>query len=146
MGLPLAAGSGGELAIAEGGDRYQWMTKSVRVCSSATERCTTVPAARGVLSLDPVWSPDGRMLAFVEAPGSSQTAFFQPIVQRWYATHSLWLIRRPGATPTRLAGTGGASAPAWSANGRSILYVAGDSLWLLPTLSSRPVRISDPLF
>jgi hypothetical protein len=146
LSLPPVAGAGGEVAIANGPNRYQWMTKSVRVCPADTERCAAPATARGVISLDPAWSPSGRMLAFVEAPSSSQSDDTQSIVQHWYATHSLWLIRRPGATPTPIAGTGGASAPAWSANGHSILYVAGDSLWLLPTLGSHPVRIAGPLF
>jgi hypothetical protein len=146
LGLPVATSGAGEVAIADGRNRYQWMTKSVHTCSPASVRCTPVTAARGMLSFDPAWSADGRMLAFVEAPSSAQTAFPQAVVQRWYATHSLWLIRRPGGLPTRIAGATGASAPVWSSNGRSIMFVAGDSLWLLPTLASRPVRIAGPLF
>jgi acetylornithine deacetylase len=45
----------------------------------------------------------------------------------------------------RLIGRG-ATAVNWSANHGSLLYVRDDALWLLPTLTSQPVRIATPLF
>ncbi len=40
----------------------------------------------------------------------------------------------------------GASVPAWSADGKSLLYVAQDAVWLLPRLNGQSVRIAGPLF
>ncbi|MGD0713119.1 MAG: hypothetical protein ABSB24_02900 [Gaiellaceae bacterium] len=40
----------------------------------------------------------------------------------------------------------GATALRWSADGKSLIYVRGDALWLLPGLTRRPVRIAAPLF
>lgn len=40
----------------------------------------------------------------------------------------------------------GATDPAWSANGTSLLYAARDGIWLLPRISGQPVRIATPLF
>jgi hypothetical protein len=34
----------------------------------------------------------------------------------------------------------------WSADGKSLLYVADDGIWLLPTPASAPVEIATPLF
>jgi len=49
-----------------------------------------------------------------------------------------------------VAGAMGASAPVWSADGRSLMYVANDSLWVVSAPSAgergRPVLIAAPLF
>jgi WD40 repeat protein len=146
VGDTVSLGADGTFAFTRGGNRYAWLTKAVETCSTATERCTAVPTAAGVLSLDPAFSPNGRTLAFVEAAALDQTSIGQAQVLRWYATHSLWIRRDADATPARIAGTTGAAAPVWSADGRSLLYVADDALWLLPSLSGKPLRIAAPLF
>lgn len=40
----------------------------------------------------------------------------------------------------------GAAVPAWSADGKSLLYIARDGIWLLPRLAGPPMRIATPLF
>ncbi len=45
------------------------------------------------------------------------------------------------ATASQLKGTDGAAQA-----GKSLLYVANDALWLLPSVASRPVRVAAPLF
>jgi len=145
-GGTLSVGADGSFAFTRGGNRYAWMTKAVVRCSAPTGRCTRVSTAAGTLSLDPVFSPNGRTLAFVEAASMKASTIGLPAVQRWYRTHSLWILRQGASTPTKIADTAGAAAPAWSADGRSVLYVADDALWLLPTASGKPVRIASPLF
>ena len=91
-------------------------------------------------------SPDVTELAFVEAPASSAPGFPQNVVASWYATHTLWILRGPGGAARQVPGTHGATAPVWSANGKSLLYQAADALWLLPALPGTPVRIAAALF
>ena len=146
VGDTVASGPHGTFAFTQGGDRYAWVTKSVETCSAATQRCTRLRTPANTLSLNPAYSPDGHTLAFVEAASVTDSTIGQPDVRRWYATHSLWILRQRATTPTEIRGTRGAAAPVWSADGKSVLYVANDALWLLPTLSSRPVRIASPLF
>jgi dipeptidyl aminopeptidase/acylaminoacyl peptidase len=105
-----------------------------------------VDAPAGGLTFDPAWSPNGSVLAFVEAPPSAATNFYQSTVSSWYAEHTLWLLGRGSRVPTEVGGANGASVPVWSSDGESLLYVAGDGLWLLPTVRSRPVRVAGPLF
>jgi hypothetical protein len=85
------------------------------------------------------------MLAFVRAPARSSPAFPQRTVAAWYGAHQLWLYRPAGHQARRLDAPG-ASAPAWSADGKSLLYAARDGIWLLPRLGGHPVRVAGPLF
>ncbi len=146
VGDTVATGSDGTFAFTDGPDRYAWLTKTVETCSAATAVCTGVSTPSGKLSFDPAWSPSGNALAFVEAPSSSAGSFSQAAVQRWYTLHSLWVLDSERGSPKEIKTADGASVPVWSANGKSLLYEANDALWLLPTLSSRPVRIASPLF
>lgn len=52
----------------------------------------------------------------------------------------------PATRSLRKLDASGATVPAWSADGHSLLYIARDGIWLLPRLTARPVRIATPLF
>lgn len=145
VGETISVGPAGRLALGAGGNRYAWVTKSVETCSTASARCAPLRAG-GKLTLDPAWSPDGT-LAFVEAVAQPTAGTFdQPAIARWYATRNLWLLRPGTSTPARIAGTQGAATPTWSSNGKSILYVSSDALWLIPHPGAKPERIAAPLF
>jgi Tol biopolymer transport system component len=146
VGDTVAVGSDGTFAFTDGPNRYAWLTKTAETCLAATELCTRVSTPSGKLSFGPAWSPSGKVLAFVEAPSSSTGNFFQSALERWYATHSLWVLRSGSSSPVEVKSVDGASVPVWSADGKSLLYEANDALWFLPTLSSKPVRIVSPLF
>ena len=145
VGDTLAVGPHGTFAFTNGPNRYAWLTKSAVTCSAATATCSPVPAPSGELTMYPTWAPQGIELAFVEAPASSAGDFWQATVQRWYGAHTLWVLPI-GRPPFEVKGAAGASAPVWSADAKSLMYVADDSLWLLPVLSKKAVRIESPLF
>jgi hypothetical protein len=137
VGTPLSAAAG-SIALGAGADRIAWTTKQVVTCTRG--RCARPAAAAGRLTVDPALSPDGRTLAFVSAADLGvQVSTMQPTLRRWYATRRLWVGKR------ELPGPAGAAAPTWSLNGKSLLFVAGDALWLLPTLDAKPVRVAGPL-
>ena len=125
--------------------RLIWQGKHIRVCAPAAGACTTVPSPPGTVTLDPAWSPGGATLAFVRAPASARPGFPQPIVARWYDAHQLWLYH-PVTRSLRRLHAPGATDPAWSPDGKNLLYVARDGIWLLPRLGGAPARIAAPLF
>ncbi len=169
----VAAAHSGELAIvhatwrdvASGGTEVQ-------VCGSGAAKCSAVPDAsvwtrpasfpcharhpytycypplkagspKSGVSLDPAWSPNGSLLAYVGGPAVPQDS--SP-TGRWLDYHELYLYNPATAKARELASTAGASVPQWSADGRSILYVSHDSLWLLNVRAGRSARIAGPLF
>ena len=133
---------GGAFALTRGENRYAWVTKSASLCATG---CVALPTPRGKLSLDPALSASGA-LAYVQARSGSESTIGQSDVHRWYRTHRLWILAPRAAKPREIAGSAGAAVPAWSADGRSIVYVADDALWLLPSLGEQPVRVAAPLF
>lgn len=144
VGSAVSLSAGAHFAIGAGGDRYAWRTKHAIACSTGSH-CSTVPAPSSYLSLDPAWSPNASVLAYVVARASRSNNFFQPTIRRWYRTRRLWLFAN-GSQPRVVAESTGAADPRWSQDGRSVLFVANDSLWLLPRLDAQPVRIAGPLF
>jgi hypothetical protein len=67
-------------------------------------------------------------------------------MQRWYAQHQLLLYDTRNEEVRVVTSAKGATVPIWSRDGKSLLLVSGNGLWLLPKLSSDPVEIAAPLF
>lgn len=146
----VAAAPNGSLAIVNNPDlrnigRIIWEDKQVEACSPVTGTCTPVPAPPSAVTLDPAWSPDGSHLAYVRAPYRASPAFPQAVAEAWYGAHQLWLYD-PASRSARQLDASGASAPAWSPDGKSVLYVARDAIWMLPKLAGQPARIAGPLY
>jgi hypothetical protein len=126
------------------GGRVIWQDRAVQICGLAAA-CRSVPAPPSTVTLDPAWSPASGTLALVRAPYVASAGFPQNAVAAWYDAHQLWLYD-PAQRSLRELDASGASVPTWAADGESLLYVAQDGLWLLPSLSGRPVQIAGPLF
>jgi hypothetical protein len=148
---PAVAGSrSGYLAIVaetrrQGFGRLIWQGKSVEVCRSPVTECTPVTAPHGTVTLDPTWSPDGHTLAYVQAPQRSSPGFPQHVIHRWYASHRLHTYNAVTGARKAVPHSAGASAPRWSSDGRDLLYVAGNGLWLLRP-GAGPERIAAPFY
>ena len=167
----IAPGPSGELALVASGNggREIGAGKEVEDCSATRVACTPLPRAsvwQGAdpqthcpvacrffrhppsgkpgsgVSLDPSWSPDGRYLAYVKAPVALTGGGPSP---QWYGAHELYLYDTRSDSTRRLGPIRGASVPAWSADGRQLLYVAGDGLWLASAQTGRAVEIEHPL-
>jgi dipeptidyl aminopeptidase/acylaminoacyl peptidase len=128
-----------------GGGRSAWQDKQVELCSAAG-RCKQIDIGKAHVTVDPVWLPDGKTLAFVEAPNNRLGPWTQKNVAAWFSAHRVWLYNAAGGKRREFAAVRGATALTWSHDGGSLLYVKNNSLWLLPKPSGRPVEIVAPLF
>lgn len=147
-GPPSATSTGLLTFVSDAGldPRTPWNGKQVEVCSAASHACSAVPAPAGDVSEDPVWSPSGSTLAYVAAPEEDTDEFFDATVASWYGSHVLELYNPMTRSASPVASAPGATVPTWSGQGQSVLYIAHDGLWLLPTPTARPVEVSSPLF
>jgi hypothetical protein len=154
----IVAASNGELAIAndelanandlpnagEGGVGIL-QDQQVERCSPTTSKCVNVTEPPGTESLDPVWSPNGSDLAYIVGKEFGEP-FNQSVVANWYDSLQLWLYNAKNGTSVDVASTKGAVVPLWSQDGKSLLYVANNGLWLWKDLKGTPVEIAGPLF
>lgn len=145
-GYPSASGTG-EVAFTDGESALPiWQSGHVEHCRSAAPACTAVPQTASTVSLYPAWSPGGSELAYVVGKKRDAAGFGQSMVEAWYSSLQLKLYRPSnGSTATLALGTG-AAVPTWSADGKSLLFVRDDGIWLWRGLAGRPVEVARPLF
>ena len=77
------------------------------------------------LELDPALSPNGELVAYSKGPADRMRLFVRQV---------------SGGQPVTLTPDSGPPQrqPAWSPDGSSLLYEAGDSIWLVPALGGVP--------
>jgi Tol biopolymer transport system component len=142
--------AGGWLAFVEAfGDnagRIIWSDKQVVVCSPVTTACSPILHPAGTVTDNPVWSPTGSTLAYVEAPSLPGAGFPQPVVSSWYGAHQLYFYDPVLGSTTEATQHQGATVPQWSTDGSSLLYVSDNGLWLSSNSTAAPVEIARPLF
>jgi hypothetical protein len=138
--------------------------KTVELCSPATFSCTALlgtstwtgrplkckpcfgaPATGpgSAVSLDPAWSPDGAVLAYAKAPAYRAAA--GPNLS-WFQAHQLYVWNARTDATRRIGAISGSSLPTWSHDGKSLLYVSGDGLWLADATTGTAVEIEHPLY
>jgi WD40 repeat protein len=161
------AGPGGELALvasSQSAGREYAIGKTVERCSPDAFRCTALPGAStwtgrplackpcfgapatgpgSAVSLDPAWSPDGTLLAYAKAPAYRAAA--GPSLA-WFQAHQLYVWNSRTAATRRIGAISGSSLPTWSRDGKTLLYVSGDGLWLADAATGRTVEIEHPLY
>jgi dipeptidyl aminopeptidase/acylaminoacyl peptidase len=127
------------VVVSVGGHRGQGEGLLLVSIADGSQRWLTDPKPDVILGdREPAVSPDGRQLAFVRGePAGTQTIFLLPL------TADL----RPAGLPQPLPGSGRSRSPAWSRDGKEILYtgmgpgMADAGLSKLRIAGGAPVRI-----
>ena len=98
----------------DGGARGIWLIAADGV---ETRRLTEAPAGEGVGDFNPVWSPDGRQMAFLrEQTINGAAVFVLPLTSDW----------RPNGPPTQVSSeSSGVLALAWLPDARGLLFSWG---------------------
>ncbi|MDQ7097021.1 hypothetical protein REC12_25840 [Desulfosporosinus sp. PR] len=138
----------GQVLLVAGGNRPVWTGKSLAVCDLRTGTSSNLPNPEGSVAIDPAASPDGAKIAFVAAQnlGNDVWGFSDSgQLSAWIATRTLWIenVDASGAHPLKAAGTG-IYQPEWSKDGKRIMYVRDNSLWLIGADGGNPQRIIGP--
>jgi hypothetical protein len=142
----LSASPSGMLAIQQAAwnpGRNAWTGKTLAVCG--VTRCTSDSVA-GTIKVDPAWSPDGRTLLFAYAPDFGEGPWSMKRLEAWFARHRAQLYDPKTATTRALPAANGGTAFVWAPDGKSLLFVKNDALWLLPRLDAKAVRIAGQIY
>lgn len=124
---PTGAPDGNEIAFLSdsGGHANLWILST----QTGQLRQITFEDDPGVAIGVPVWSPDGRMIAFVSSKGRTGFDF------------GIWLVDRDGANPRRLADQG--LGMAWSRDSQWIYYSASSAgpLYKISSSGGPPIKV-----
>lgn len=102
-----------------GGYRGEGPDRRIFLYDIATRRCEPLTPASGAEEYDPVWSPDGREIAFISAAGDE--------ADRQSTADVFIADSKPGSAPRRLTKAVGLNqAPLWSPDGKEIVYAQGN--------------------
>lgn len=133
---PLAPGANEIQLTSDGQQNFQPAFspdgKFIAFYSKARGGIWTIPATGGktkqltTFGSRPAWSPDGKLIAFQSNPMTDLGASALPAIE----PSTIWTISAQGGEPTQLTRTGnpsgGHGSPAWSPDGRRVVFCASD--------------------
>lgn len=131
-----------KVAFIAGGDRILTNGhKHLRICTR--KHCHSVAQGNHHVTFDPAWSIDGQLAAVRDhAIKPVNGDYLTNYTHQVDASGGVYLLRKGHLKA--LAGGERATAPVWGLLG-AMMFVRGDSLWLLRPESTHPQRIAGPI-
>ena len=139
-----ASPNGSQLLVVRSNGRMVTDPREVDVCDTPTQ-CRAVAPSADVQTLDPAWSPDGRRIAFVREPASSNPPLFDgnPGWSIKYRTRKLWIANSDGSGADEIAAAGGGIAdPQFSPDGHSVVFIRDARVWQIDLTTNRVTPLS----
>lgn len=136
-----------QVLVVAGGDRENWTNKSLRLCDIESATCRALLARRGTVTLDVDWAPHSNRIAFVRARNLGPVGGFSSAgaLQSWVNSRTLWVAHADGSGAHEVTAAGhGIYLPQWSSDGRHVLFVRDNALWLIDVRGGAPVRVLGP--
>ncbi|HWP96577.1 MAG TPA: biopolymer transporter Tol [Syntrophomonadaceae bacterium] len=117
----LSLAADGRLLYIAGSGRIAWTGKWLELCNVETGLLKKITPPQGNVILDPSFSPDGNMMAYVSAKdlGSEILGFPDARdLQKWIDSRTLWIATADGSGARSIAEAGpGIYQPEWSRDG-----------------------------
>lgn len=146
-GFAAFSPSGRSVLLVTGDDRETWTHKSLQICGIESAVCRPLPTQSGTVSLDVDWAPRGNRIAYVQAHDLGPIGGFhsQAALLAWVKTRTLWVANADGTGMHQVAAAGkGIYLPQWSGDGRHVLFIRDNALWLIDTRGGPPTRVLGP--
>ncbi len=136
------------LLMVNGGGRIVWADKNLALINVESGQIKDLKNPAGCVAIDPSISADGSRIAFVAAKDLGDNVWGFNNAQDlavWVASRTLWVENADGSGAHPLTSAGQVYQPLWSQDGRRIMYVKDNSLWLIGADGGEPAKIYSPL-
>ncbi len=142
----LSLSSDNRLLRVAGTGREQWTNKWLEIGDISTGTTVPVVIPPGSVPADPVFSPDGRQIAFVTAPNLDSKEY--PSTEKykvWTRSFTLW-VAHPDGSEARLLTPASSDVkhPQWSKDGQHIMYAVDNFLWIIDAEGNASHKIAGP--
>lgn len=120
----------GRLIMTSGNGRSLWTEKRLALADVSSGKVEYIEPPEDSVAFDPVFSPDGKKIAFVAASQMKDEPTFYSEEEPWIESRTLWVADADGSNAKPIIDSK-IYQPMWSKDGKSLFYVRDNALWLI---------------